>query len=769
MDFSDATVRHLYVELARLDILIHRRLGAMEQLLQGADRRAADAEAAGDEAPDMRPAAQPLALGRALHMGFDEAYRTLQQPFGETRTAETRTAETHSAQAGETKGSALEAEDENDEYVGALALLEKQIAALVQQADHEGDSSRLVQLAAACDLTRFELDAILICLAPALDLRYERLYGFLHDDLTRRRATVSLILELLTPTGPGRLAALSRFGDGMTLFRDRLVEPVAEPGILHPVLLNTALAPDPSLVTWLLGDYRPGPALADWVSWTPDPQAAQQRFLPSQMDALLAASDEDALLAMVGKDGAAQRAAVESFAALLGAPLLLLDAAAARRAGVEVDSLLRLFLRDARLTGAVAAIVGWQALLEEGAPPAPLFELLCDHPGPVVVGSDEAWLPHAATRERRLRWISFPAPEFAQRRAYLAHLIDALPPESTGAELSSAELSGGEPLDVTGVAGRFVLTTGQMNDLVASALDAAAQAVRPLSSDDLFAAARSHSSPRLSALARKLSLRYEWADLVLPDDQITRLHELVQMVQGRAQVLDEWGLARKLAPSYGVTALFAGAPGTGKTMAAEVMARALGLDVYKIDLSSMVSKYIGETEKNLEKLFAEAENSNAILFFDEADAIFGKRSEVKDAHDRYANIETSYLLQRMEAYDGVTILATNLRANLDEAFTRRLHGVIDFPFPDMAQRLRIWKALFPAGVPAAPDIDLETMARRFKFAGGSIRNVLVAASYFAAAEQAPLGMTHLLHATRREMQKLGRLADEREFAPAPSS
>jgi SpoVK/Ycf46/Vps4 family AAA+-type ATPase len=264
-------------------------------------------------------------------------------------------------------------------------------------------------------------------------------------------------------------------------------------------------------------------------------------------------------------------------------------------------------------------------------------------------------------------------------------------------------------------------------------------------------------------LARKLSQRYTWDDLVLPDDQVTRLRELVQMVRGRAQVLDAWGLGEKLASSYGITALFAGSPGTGKTMAAEVLARDLGLDVYKIDLSGLVSKYIGETEKNLERVFSEAESSNAILFFDEADAVFGKRSEVKDAHDRYANIETSYLLQRMEAYDGVTILATNLRSNLDEAFTRRLDVIVDFPFPDAAQRANIWKALFPSGAPRGEDVDLELMARRFKVAGGSIRNILVAAAYLAAANDSSLDMSHLLHATRREMQKLGRLTDERDF------
>jgi SpoVK/Ycf46/Vps4 family AAA+-type ATPase len=234
-------------------------------------------------------------------------------------------------------------------------------------------------------------------------------------------------------------------------------------------------------------------------------------------------------------------------------------------------------------------------------------------------------------------------------------------------------------------------------------------------------------------------------------------------VRGRPQVLEQWGVGRQLAASNGVTMLFAGPPGTGKTMAAEVIASELGLDLYKIDLSTVISKYIGETEKNLERIFDEAQSSNAILFFDEADALFGKRSEVKDAHDRYANIETSYLLQRMEAYDGVTILATNLRANLDEAFTRRLQFALDFPFPEEEDRLRIWETLFPAEVPRAPDLDFELLARRFKLAGGNIRNIIVASAFLAAADDSPVTMEHLLHATRREMQKMGRLIKEADL------
>jgi SpoVK/Ycf46/Vps4 family AAA+-type ATPase len=251
---------------------------------------------------------------------------------------------------------------------------------------------------------------------------------------------------------------------------------------------------------------------------------------------------------------------------------------------------------------------------------------------------------------------------------------------------------------------------------------------------------------------------------VLPEDQIAMLHEIVNTVRWRPMVLETWGIGRKLASSAGVTALFAGPSGTGKTMAAEVIANELELDLYKIDLSTVVSKYVGETEKNLERIFTEAQSSNAILFFDEADALFGKRSEVRDSHDRYANIEISYLLQRMEMYDGVAILATNLRANLDEAFTRRLHFIVDFPFPDEESRLRIWQTLFPEGVPRDEGIDLELLARRFKLSGGNIHNVLVNAAYLAASDGGKVTMEHLLHGVRRELQKMGRLTGNEGLA-----
>lgn len=204
-------------------------------------------------------------------------------------------------------------------------------------------------------------------------------------------------------------------------------------------------------------------------------------------------------------------------------------------------------------------------------------------------------------------------------------------------------------------------------------------------------------------------------------------------------------------------------------MAAEVLAGELGLELYKIDLSTVVSKYIGETEKNLSRIFQEAEDSNAVLFFDEADALFGKRSEVKDAHDRYANIEINYLLQRMEEFEGLVILATNLRRNIDEGFFRRMHVAVEFPFPDEVLRFRIWQTHFPREAPVADDVDLDYLAKRFPLSGGNIRNVVVNAAFLAAPGDDQIHMKHIIRATRREYEKIGRLCIESEFAPYQSA
>jgi SpoVK/Ycf46/Vps4 family AAA+-type ATPase len=249
---------------------------------------------------------------------------------------------------------------------------------------------------------------------------------------------------------------------------------------------------------------------------------------------------------------------------------------------------------------------------------------------------------------------------------------------------------------------------------------------------------------------------------VLPPLPLAGLRHLTDRVRLRDQVLGDWRLRRGGGRGEAVTALFAGQPGTGKTMAAEVIAGELGLDLYVIDLSSVVDKYIGETEKNLERVFAGAEGVNGVLFFDEADALFGKRSEVSDARDRYANLEIAYLLQRMETFDGLAVLATNLRANLDDAFARRLSLVVEFGKPDVAERRLLWTKCL-SGVPLASDVDLDFCAESFELAGGDIRNIAVTVAYVAAAEGGIADMSRLMRAMQVEYRKLGRMVVEAEF------
>jgi ATP-dependent 26S proteasome regulatory subunit len=626
--------------------------------------------------------------------------------------------------------------------------------ALSQTARQQGKMLRLEHLASAFRLSPFELDAFLVCLAPALDRRYERFYGYLQDDATRRWPSVNLILDLLCEPGPDRLLQLTRFTLDSPLLKFELLIPVQEPGVVEPPVLNQALRPDRTIVNWLLGQYQAKMMDHAVLVWPGEDNLETDRLLAkAAWQGLQRQVEDKPIFVFYGRDRYRQWATARYLAAQLDRPFLMFDFAAALKTDLLPLHILRVALRDARLTGAIPFLFGWDACLEDGAPPPKLFSELCHYGDLAIVAGAQKWQPRGIDRDHHLVWLEFSLPDYEQRQALLQHFIAQ--PSSVKTNIENS--------DIAAVASQFLFASGQIRDVVASARDLAIQRDAFMNSQDLFVSARAHSNPRLSQMARKIEPRYQWQDIILPPEQITMLRELVEMVRGRPRVLREWGVGKKLVSSNGITALFAGSPGTGKTMAAEVIAGELQLDLYKLDLSTVVSKYIGETEKNLEKVFTEAETSNAILFFDEADAIFGKRSEVRDSRDRYANMEISYLLQRMEAYDGITILATNLRANIDEAFTRRLHFVIDFPVPEEKERLRMWRSLLPASLPTQPDLDLVLMARRFKLSGGNIRNIIVSAAYLAAADGGRITMTHLLHGTRREFQKMGRMINEKDL------
>jgi SpoVK/Ycf46/Vps4 family AAA+-type ATPase len=319
--------------------------------------------------------------------------------------------------------------------------------------------------------------------------------------------------------------------------------------------------------------------------------------------------------------------------------------------------------------------------------------------------------------------------------------------------------------DVDGVAARFRLGLGQ----ISRAADIAHASARgegrsSLASGDLERGAREASRTALGTLATRVEPRHGWDDLVLPSRQLEQLHQIDARLRHRDLVLSGWGFERIAGRAEGLKILFAGPSGTGKSMASSVLAAGLGLDLFRIDLAGLVSKYVGETEQNLERLFAAAHDANAVLLFDEADALFGKRSEVKDAHDRYANIEVAYLLQRMEDHPGAVVLATNLRSNMDDAFLRRLDVVVDFPLPTVEDRKRLWRHMLPDEAPVADDVDVDELAKLFELTGGSIRNCTVTAAFLSAADGGSITMAHVVQAVALEYRKNGRLTLEADFA-----
>jgi hypothetical protein len=341
-------------------------------------------------------------------------------------------------------------------------------------------------------------------------------------------------------------------------------------------------------------------------------------------------------------------------------------------------------------------------------------------------------------------------------------LVEAPPPTYGERQQAWTDLTGVE--DTRDVAAKFRLSMGQIVEAAEVArLAATARGDAGPTRTDLDLGSRQASSSRLGELAARLPPGWTWQDLVVPERQLELLQSISAYLRHRDRVLSDWGYDKSVARTQGLKVLFAGESGTGKTMAAQVLAAELGLELFRVDLATIVSKYIGETEKNLDRIFGAADGSNAILFFDEADALFGKRSEVSDSHDRYANIEVAYLLQKMEGYAGAVILATNFRRNIDDAFVRRLDFVIDFPFPEADDRKRIWRLLLPDEAPLAEDIDVDWLATQFKLSGGSIRNCSLSAAFQAADDTGTIEMRHLVRAVALEYGKQGRLTLEADF------
>jgi hypothetical protein len=594
----------------------------------------------------------------------------------------------------------------------------------------------LTVLAKQLGLSTFERQVLLLCAGMELDTRIAALCAGAHGDPARRFPTFALAMVLfddpewaaLAPDGPlryWRLLEVNQSG----------VEP----------LTSNRLRADERIVSLVKGldhiDERVEPFLAPMDLDDDQPLPASQATVAAEIAGRLLHADRLPLVHLDGADAASKRHVARTTARMLGLRLHLMPAALLPTSAAELIQLARLWQREAVLSPTALYL----EVDVDGAQDGGVDRFLALTSGVVFLDAAD----HRPGAGRPMIAVDVGRPSAAEQRASWTAAVPAAG-EGTAARL----------------AGQF--------DLDLSTIRRVAREVRNGScagdderSDDgledrLWDACLRETEPQPGPLARRISPKACWEQLVLPDDELELLSSLTGQVRQRARVYEDWGFASVMSRGFGITALFAGPSGTGKTMAAEVIARRLRLALYRIDLSAVVSKYIGETEKHLRRLFDQFEAGGAILLFDEADALFGKRTEVRDSHDRFANMEINYLLQRMESYRGLAILATNAKGALDAAFLRRLRVIVDFPFPDVSLRRRIWAGALPQRTPREEGLDLDRLAR-LNLSGGSIHNVALDAAFRAAEVGSKVTMPTLLAAARAEFRKLGLPYREDDF------
>jgi len=657
-----------------------------------------------------------------------------------------------------------------DAYVTRTARISDRKAASAQ----EGTVLALERLKALFRLSAFDVDALLVFLAPEIDLRYEKLYAYLQDDVTQRRLSVACVLNLLCPSFEARLNARQRFTPVAPLMWHALLTPIPELPGQAASLLAHSMKVDERIVQELLGVGLPDPRLLPLLRWEASHVPWERLVLSEEVKGRLEkmmgwlvaqraslqggqGRPEGTILYFHGAAGAGKQTVAGAVCQRLGLRLLVMDVERLLHGEIPFPTAVRLIFREVLLQQAALYVDHFDLLLVEEGKVRLLRKTFLEEMGHLTgllfLSGREDWMPEAPFTQNVFIRMAFPVPTETVRQSLWRAALD-------GSCVPS--------LDVEALANRFCMGAGQIHHVVAAAKDLALGrdfASGPIGADDLQSACKAYFHQQVSALVTLVQPGRRWDEMVLPKTQMDQLRGMVSWVKYRNLVYKEWGFERRLSLGKGLNALFSGPSGTGKTMAAEVVAGELGLDLYKIDLSMIVSKYIGETEKNLGRVFQEARDSRAILFFDEADAIFGKRSEVKEAHDRYANIEIGYLLQKMEEHDGVVVLATNLSKNMDEAFLRRIQFTIEFPHPDAENRRRIWEGMLPDALPLASDVDLGFLAQSLRLTGGHIRNVVMAGAFLAAANGKVVTMMHLMQAARQEYQKMGWLCTKADFGP----
>jgi hypothetical protein len=592
--------------------------------------------------------------------------------------------------------------------------------------------SALQRLCLLFELSPFERDLLLLCAGPELDSDFARLCAETRNDSGCTTPTFALALaclpgahwSALTPAAPLRRWRMIEVGQGDSLTRSPLR---VDERILH------YLAGTQYLDERLDGLLRP---VTEESMLPPSHLAIVERVLEAVAAAAVGALP---LVALDGQDAAARRAIAVAACRRLDLQMYAMRAAEIPSQPSERGALARLWEREAALSAGALLLE-----VDETDSPSAVGTFAERLGGPLFVASRR---PLALAPGRDVVRVCVEKPPTREQQELWGRRL-------TGQGAASNGL-------IPSLVSQFDLTAPMIQAACTEVLARVGSGVGPVElKRQLWDACRAQARPRLDDLAQHVETHAGWGDIVLPEMQHVMLREIVAHVRQRRTVFETWGFAARGGLGLGTSVVFAGSSGTGKTLAAEVIANALRLDLYRIDLSSVVSKYIGETEKNLRSIFDAAEYGGAILLFDEADALFGKRSEVKDSHDRYANIEVSFLLQQMEAYRGLAVLTTNMMSAFDNAFLRRVRFIVQFPFPSAEERARIWSRVFPRATPT-DGLDVAKLAR-LNVAGGNIRNIALNAAFHAADAAEPVRMTHLLRAVVSEYGKLERPLTEAE-------
>ncbi|NVB82921.1 MAG: AAA family ATPase [Kofleriaceae bacterium] len=622
---------------------------------------------------------------------------------------------------------------EADERLAAMAARN---AGRVRSTLAAGMRLPFIELMRELDLSPTAGHALMVALAPCVSGEIGRLFGILGNDPARPLVDRHLIELVLAGNDRGRRAEIAiELAEGAPLLRHGVLHVSGDPG--QP--LFQAVSVDAIVLARVRGELRTAVEATrgiDELAIAPD----ALRALAVALSRPRPASDPLRLV-IRGRRGTGRRSVIAALAARVGRTVKVIDCTRMPRASAALASALQCALRQAVLHGAVPLISGLAVDSVDAEGQDRLREVLRAHPGPLVIrAASETTLPLDP-----------------------GHVTVELPSlsETARAELwrDALQRAGLPCSNVDALAARWRIGPGVIEQVIAQVV-----AQRDVAADDIADAldivARQHVATRLEHIATPQRRLARWEDVALPEDAIDSIRDFIARIAHRRTVYEQWGFESKIASARGLTALFYGPPGTGKSMVAGLIARELGLELYRIDLARIVSKWIGETEKHLAEVFDAAEEGQVVLLFDEADSLFAKRTEVKTSVDRYANLEVNYLLQRLDSFEGVAILTTNLEGSIDQAFKRRLSLRLHFPFPDEDIRKRLWAQHIPLEVPTAGDIDFADLAIRFPLSGGYIRNSALRAAFLAAQEQRPLAHDHLERAIALQYRELGKLSTD---------